>query len=170
MNPSRIEDALRAWHTRRQELLENDPELENDEASLIDLLGPELGEVDDILARLIHAAMHADTMETNARNAARNAATRAKRFADRSDKLRATAKEIMESTGLRRLELDDATVTIKAGSPSTKETDIDLVPDQYKTVTVTLRKSIILPLLKAGERIPGVELSNSEPTLYIKVS
>ena len=57
-----MEVALSAWHAARERLLAEDPALEHDEAMLVELLGPEEGEVEEILARLVRGAVHAESM------------------------------------------------------------------------------------------------------------
>ena len=79
--------AIAAWQSTRARLLDHDPDLANDETALIELLGPEDGEVQDILARALRAAVHAKTMATAAAEQGKRIAARKSRYESRKDDL-----------------------------------------------------------------------------------
>jgi hypothetical protein len=91
----RTEQAVATWQSLRARLLAEDPELATDEAALSDLLGPEEGDVRDILARCLRAAVHAESMEDAAKARAADIAARAKRFGARADSCRGAAFALM---------------------------------------------------------------------------
>lgn len=166
----RVEQAMATWAAARARLLAEDPALEHDEAALIDLLGPEEGEVEEILARLVRGAVHAESMADAAAERIASMRERAARFKNRAQTMRATAFAVMDSTGLRKLELEDVTASVRQGTPSVKVIDPDAVPDIYLETIVTRQpdKRTILAVMKAGAAVPGCELTNAMPTLALR--
>lgn len=167
-NAWQVGQAVSAWQSARARLLADDPELACDEAALADLLGPENGDVQDILARVLRASQHAGDMADKAKDRARQITDRAKRYEARAQSLRGLGFSIMEVIGKTKVELPDLTATIRRGVPSAHITDEDAIPDEFAQITRKIDKAAILAALKAGQIIPGAELSNSMPSLAIK--
>ena len=166
----RIESALAAWQSARARLLAEDPALEHDEAALVDLLGPEEGDVNDVLARLVRGAVHSESMADAAAERIAAMSERLKRFKARAQTMRATAFAVMDATGLRKLELEDVTASVRNGTPSVEITDLDLVPEIYIETVVTRKadKRTLLAVMKDGAVVPGAELSNAMPTIALR--
>ena len=165
-----IQSALSAWQSARMRLLAEDPSLEDDEAALIELLGPEQAEIEDLLARLIRGVLHSESMADAAKARASLLRARAQRYENRAQTMRATAFSIMDQNGLMRLETDEATASIRQGSPSVEITDEDLLPDAFVEVE-TIRKvdkRTLLAALKSGANVAGCVLTNSHPTLMVR--
>lgn len=162
--------AIAAWQSTRARLLDHDPDLANDETALIELLGPEDGEVQDILARALRAAVHAKTMATAAAEQGKRIAARKSRYESRKDDLYRLAFSIMDATGQRRMELPDLTASMRSGGQSVVITDETALPDPYVKITRTPDKALIAAALKTGTLIPGAELQNGIETLMIKES
>ena len=166
----RIESALAAWQSARSRLLAEDPALEHDEAALVDLLGPEEGDVNDVLARLVRGAVHAEAMADAAADRIEAMRERERRFKARAQTMRGTAFAVMDAVGLRKLELEDVTASVRNGSQSVQVTDIDAVPPIYvkEVVTRTADKRTLLAVMKDGATVPGCELSNAPPTIALR--
>jgi len=166
----RVEQALSAWQSARARLLAEDPALEHDEAALVDLLGPEEGQVEDVLARLVRGAVHAESMADAAAERIAAMSERLKRFKARAQTMRGTAFAVMDATGLRKLELEDVTASVRNGTPSVEITDLDLVPEIYIETVVTRKadKRTLLAVMKDGAVIPGAELTNAMPTIALR--
>ena len=94
---------------------------------------------------------------------------RCDRFEQRSDAMRALAHKVMDWAEVRKLELPIATLSIRAGQPRVIITDEARLPEQFVRVRREPDKHLIASHLKAGERVEGAELSNSEPTLAVRV-
>src|ERR1700721_3097508 len=103
----KAEKVMLAWQQARQALLAEDPALENDEAALIDALGPEEAEVHEILTRLLRGALHAVDMANAANERAAATKDRANRYKARAEAMKTTAFNILQVTGERRFELPD---------------------------------------------------------------
>jgi hypothetical protein len=166
----RIESALAAWQSARSRLLAEDPTLEHDEAALVDLLGPEEGDVNDVLARLVRGAVHAEAMADAASERIAAMREREQRFKARAQTMRGTAFAVMDAVGLRKLELEDVTASVRNGTPAVTVTDLDAVPDIYVETVVSKKpdKRTLLAVMKGGATVPGCELTNAMPTLALR--
>jgi hypothetical protein len=168
MNHMDTERALLTWRQARERLLADDPTLEDDEAALIELLGPEQGNLDDIVARLLRAARHAGKMSDMAQGMASEMSARAKRYDARDQSLRNAAMAILDVTGQRRVELPDLTASIYQGKASVIITDEDALPDVFCNFKRTPNKTAIRDWLDKGEAVPGAALSNGSASLTIR--
>lgn len=168
MSPFQIEQAMAAWASARARLLAEDAALEHDEAALIELLGPEQGTVEDVLDRLLRAAIHAEGMAGEATDRAAVSAARAKRYKARADALRGTAFAIFDAVGIRRHERPDFTASVRQGTASVVVTDEAALPEAFVRTTTAPDKAAIMAALKSGATVPGAELSNGVPSLSIR--
>lgn len=165
----RVEQALAVWFAARQRVL-NDPDLAMDEAALTDLLGEAEGDIDDVLARLLRASVHAKAMADAAGDRIDDLKARQERYKRRAQDARGTAFAIMDTLGRSKFEMADMTVSIRAGTSSVLVTDEASVPDIYVEVVTTRKvdRATILSALKSGLEVPGCELSNGLPSLAIR--
>jgi Siphovirus Gp157 len=164
----KVEQALAAWQSARARILNDDADLGRDEAVLAELLGDETGSIDEIMARLIAASLHAKAMAEAAHEMIDGLRQRQARYANRADQFRGTLMAIMEAMGEKKRETPMATLTMGAGRASVQITDETALPDEYIRVTRSPDKAAITADLKQGVVIPGAELANSMPTLTIR--
>lgn len=165
----RVEQAMSVWSAARARLLSEDSGLEHGEVGLDELLGAAEGDVEDILARLLRASRDAKAMAKASASLIEDMQTRKVRFQRRDEAFRATAFAIMTALERSKLELPDLTASIRAGQPSVQITDEDAVPDLYVHMERRIDKQTIASVLKSGGEVPGAELSNSLPTLSLRV-
>lgn len=100
----------------------------------------------------------------------------AKRYAERKSRLEARAERAraaiavaMDMAGLKKVELPQAVLTIKATPPKAIVTDEAAIPSRFwKPADPKLDKKAVLDALKAGDKIDGAELSNGGTTLQIR--
>jgi hypothetical protein len=94
---------------------------------------------------------------------------RCDRFEQRSDAMRSLAHKVMDWANVRKVELPAATLSIRAGQPRVIITDETRLPEQFVRIKREPDKHLIASHLKAGERVEGAALSNSEPVLSVRV-
>ena len=167
----RIEAALSAWQSTRARLIADDPSLANDEGGGIDeLLGPEAGDVKDILSRLLTAVQHAEAMADGAAEMITNIQARQKRYKARAEQFRGTIFAILDAIGERKAEFPHGTISIGKARDVALITDEAAVPDEYATEVTTRKidKAAVLADLKQGVVIEGATLTNGMPTLTIR--
>lgn len=91
------------------------------------------------------------------------------RLQNQGELLRAAISVALEAAGLKRLELPQATLTIKATPPSAVITDEAALPSKFwKPSDPKLDKRAVLAALKDGETVPGATLSNGGTTLQVR--
>lgn len=95
---------------------------------------------------------------------------RKERFAHQSERIKAAIHVAMGQAELRKLELPQATLGVRAVPPKAEITDESLIPSKYwKAQDPKLDRKAVLDALKAKEAIPGATLSNGSETLSLRV-
>jgi hypothetical protein len=94
--------------------------------------------------------------------------SRQERFKMRGDFLRAMLLKILEHADVRKLELPEATVSLKKGTPQiVGDPDPATLPDEFCRVTREADRLKIRTALMAGEQVGELTLSNGAPSLAI---
>ncbi len=166
----RIEQAVATWQAVRSRLLQEDPSLENDEAAVKELLGEEEGDVRDILARLLRAAVHAESMATGAAARIMDMKERQERYGKRRDIARGAAFAVMDILGEKKVELPDLTASLRQGKPKlaiTNEAAV-MTQDRFVRVARSIDGEAVRAALQDGEIIEGVEMQPGLPSLTIR--
>lgn len=92
------------------------------------------------------------------------------RFEHRVETLRELAFKIMQSAELSKVELPEATISLRAGQPQLiGEADPKELPDSLCRISRDLNRTAIKEALKDGVTVPGFQLSNSQPSLTIRI-
>jgi hypothetical protein len=91
------------------------------------------------------------------------------RFEDQAARIKAAVHVAMGQGELRKLELPQATLSVRAVPPKAEITDESLIPSKFwKPQDPKLDKKAVLDALKAEEAVPGATLSNGGETLSIR--
>lgn len=152
----------------RARLLEDDPDLADDEKLLIDCLEGETGDAIEVLHRMVRASLHAKSMAEAARQRSADITARAERYARRDAALRRAVFAAMDAIGMRKMEQPDFSVGISAGTASVVITDETQLPEAFMRVEKSPNKTAIGAALKGGASVPGAELSNGLPRLNVR--
>jgi len=92
------------------------------------------------------------------------------RLLHRMESLRNLLFKLMESAELAKLELPEATITIRKGSPQLiGEADPASLPDDLCKISRSPDRTAIKDALKTGKEVPGFSLSNATPSLSIRI-
>lgn len=92
------------------------------------------------------------------------------RFEHRIDTLRELAFKIMHAAELAKVELPEATLSLRAGTQQlVGEADPAALPDALCKISRDLNRTAIKEALKDGQTVPGFSLSNSAPSLSIRI-
>lgn len=92
------------------------------------------------------------------------------RFEHRIDTLRELAFKIMQAADLAKAELPEATLSLRAGQQQLiGEADPASLPDSLCKISRDLNRTAIKEALKTGQTVPGFSLSNSPPSLSIRI-
>lgn len=97
-------------------------------------------------------------------------AARKARFQQRVDFGRDLICKIMDTADLRKVELPEVTLSMRKNPPRViGDPDASLLPDELTRVVRSPDKAKIREALEAGRDVPGCALSNSPPSLSIRV-
>lgn len=92
------------------------------------------------------------------------------RFEYRVEALRHLLFKMMQTAELAKLELPEATLSLRAGQQQLiGEADPASLPDSLCKISRDLNRTAIKDALKTGQTVPGFELSNSPPSLTIRI-
>jgi hypothetical protein len=95
---------------------------------------------------------------------------RKERFEHRIETLRDLAFRIMQSAEIAKLEMPEATLSLRAGQQQlVGDADPASLPDEFCKISRDLNRTAIKEALKAGMMVPGFTLSNSQPNLTIRI-
>jgi hypothetical protein len=125
-------------------------------------------DVEELLARVLRAAVEAADMAGMIQRRVDELEIREARYKCRAENLRATAFAAMDALGRKKVELPDLTASIKQNAPRVVITDETLIPAELTRTTVAPDKTAIKAALAKGP-VPGAELSNSLPAISIRV-
>jgi hypothetical protein len=94
---------------------------------------------------------------------------RQQRFEQRSDAMRSLAFKVMNIAAVRKVELPQATLSIRAGTPKVIVTDEAALPENCIRIKREPDKIAIKEHLARGDQVPGAEMSNAEPVLAMRI-
>ncbi len=94
---------------------------------------------------------------------------RKERFAHQSERIKAAIHVAMGQAELRKIELPQATLGVRAVPPKAEITDEAMIPSKFfKPQDPKLDRKAVLDALKAKEEVPGATLSNGGETISIR--
>jgi len=115
--------------------------------------------------RMAELKAHCEALEIQIKNLKE----RHSRFEEQASRIKAAIHVAMGHAELRKLELPQATLSVRAVAPSVEVTDEALIPAKFwVTQDPKLDKKALLAALKAKEQVPGAQLSNGGETLAIR--
>lgn len=93
---------------------------------------------------------------------------RKRRFEARIENKRDAIKALLEIAGLPKLELPEATISVRAIAPKPIVSDDAAVPDELCRVRRSPDMALIKTAIETGEAVPGVTLDNGGTSLTIR--
>ncbi len=94
---------------------------------------------------------------------------RKSRLERREAALRSLIFKVMNTAELKKVELPEATLSVRNGQRKVVIVNEHEIPDEYMRVKKEPNKTAIKAVMEAGAHVAGAALSNSEPTLAIRV-
>ena len=156
---------LTEQHRGLEKLAESDNELD-----LADTFEALEGEFNAKAISLINVVKNKDGDILAIDDAIKRLQDRKKSITNRQDSMREYLRTNMEASGINKIECPLFTITLAKGRDVVLVGDQEKIPADYLNIktSVTPMKDDILKALKAGESIPGCELSKSKSSLRIK--
>ena len=143
------------------------PELAEDDVLRADMIEAET-EAHDLLRQLETTRREATTMAAGIASTIVELETRLHRFERREDAMRRIIYRIMELAHLRKVELPEATLSIRQGNQKVLIIDEAIIPDILCRIKREPDKKRIREMLVAGQVVRGCEISNAESVLSIR--
>jgi hypothetical protein len=94
---------------------------------------------------------------------------RQQRFEHRVDALRSIMLKLLQTAQLKKLELPEATLSVKLGVPRVLVTDDAAVPDEFCRFKREPDRTKIKAALAELKPVPGATLTNAEDVLAVRV-
>lgn len=142
--------------------------LEDEEAWLISLESETRFE--DLLTQLVRRIEDTKALAEGTGGRLEELKARKDRLLHRMENLRNLLFKLMESAELAKLELAEATITVRKGQPQlVGEPDPATLPDEFCKISRTPDRTAIKDALKTGKEVPGFSLSNAQPSLSIRI-
>lgn len=127
-------------------------------------------ELDQLLTAIVRQIEDAKALADGTEERLMDLASRRDRFKNRVDSLRALAFKMLDASGLPKVELPEATLSIRKGQQLlVGEADPASLPDELCKVSRTVDRTKVKEALKDGATVAGYSLSNSEPNLTIRI-
>jgi hypothetical protein len=140
----------------------------DDETLLADMLEAQTG-LNELLAAIVDRMCDAEAFAAGLDLMLATMKARRDRFDQCKDAMRSLAFRLMTQADVHNIKLTQATLSVRAGQPRVVITDEARLPEQFVRIKREPDKHLIASHLKAGETVPGAEISNSEPVLSVRV-
>jgi len=145
------------------------PELLEDDEAWLATLESET-DFNEILTTIIRRIEDTKALVIGTKDRFEELKARKDRFEHRVETLRELAFKIMQAAELPKLELPEATLSIRKGSPQLiGDADAETLLPQFRRVSVAPDRKAIKDALEAGQTVPGYTLSNASPSLTIRI-
>jgi hypothetical protein len=151
-----------------ESLLVSFPELQDDEILRADMLEGSTDLV-EFLRRLETARQQATATAAAIDTLIDNWRQRQSRFDRRDQAIRDLMMKLLQTAHLKRMELPEATLSVRLGVPKVIITDEAAVPDELCRFKREPNKTKIKDELSQFKPVPGATLSNAEDGLTIRV-
>jgi hypothetical protein len=148
-------------------LLLQNPELADDDVLRADMIE---GATDmrEFLTEIVRRIEDAKDFRDGSKRQLERLRERVARYDRRYEALRGLVRKTLEIAGLKKYEMPEATVSLKAGQPKVLgEVDPDTLPDEFCRIIREPDKEKIRQALLDGREVPGFVLSNAEPILMV---
>lgn len=143
------------------------PELEDDYQLLSDMLEGSTG-LHEFCAAVVNHRAETEELIAGLHDRMKRLQDRLTRLERRSDSLKELLFKLMQSADIKKLELAEATLSIRAGVPKVVLIDDKEIPDALCRFTREPDRRRIMEWLKEGKAVPGASLSNAPQTLMIR--
>jgi Siphovirus Gp157 len=143
------------------------PELVDDEDLRVDTFEGET-DLHGILSRLVATAIDAGIMAEAVKSRRDELAARQKRFTDKYENIRGVIQSLMERAELQKVQLVEATLSVRKIVPVPIVTDVDLLPENCVKIERKADMAAIKTALETLPFIDGVVMGNGKTSLTIR--
>lgn len=94
--------------------------------------------------------------------------TRRHRMEKRAEVIRASMQKVLETAGLKKVELPEATISLRPGPAKVVIVDEHDLPSEFVRIRREPDKRALAEALKSGKAVLGAVLANGEPTISVR--
>jgi Siphovirus Gp157 len=164
---NQLTHSLGVYQTIRERIIALEANI--DEVTLADTLEG-ITDIHEGLAAVVRSALYDEALADGLKDHIQRQQERLKRLTERGAERRRIARDAMIEVAIKKIAAPDFTLSLRAGSPALVVIDELVVPDDYWEVREPrLNRASALSDLKNGVAIPGLQLSNPEPVLNVRV-
>lgn len=145
------------------------PELRDDEDLRLDSIEAQT-EANELFSSLLALMIDADMKAVGLSAYEKRFKERRQRLEHKVEKLRELVFKIMQFAEIHKVELPEATLSVRSGAQQVLITDESKLPDDLCKIERSPKKAEIKEALKSGKEVPGAELSNGAPSLAIRMN
>ena len=122
------------------------------------------------MAAIVRSALFDEALVNGLKAYITTLQSRSVRISERAAERRRIARDAMIEVDLKSIKAPDFTLSLRTGSPALVVIDESAIPEPYwEPREPRLNRLQLLAKLKAGAEVPGVQLSNPEPVLSVRV-
>jgi hypothetical protein len=145
------------------------PDLVEDDEAWLSALESET-DFNEVLTEIVRRIDDTKALVIGTKDRFEELKARKDRFEFRIEKLRDVAFNIMQSAELAKVELPEATLSLRAGTQQlVGDANANDLPDELCKISRSVDRTAVKDALKAGKEVPGFSLSNSPPSLTIRI-
>ena len=127
-------------------------------------------DINELITSIVWRIEDAKALVVGTKDRFEELSARKARFERRVEALRELAFKLMHAAEVAKLELPEATLSLRAGTLQIiGDADPASLPDTLCKISRSLDRTAIKEALKAGQTVPGFQLSNSPPSLTIRI-
>jgi hypothetical protein len=145
------------------------PELEADEELRADMLEGETN-FHAVLTKLVNQERDADSLSKAVAGRISDLQARKSRADRRKEAMRSLMFKLLKATGLPRVPLAEATISIGKKAATVEIVDEALLPPDVVKITTAPDKKEIADRLKAGKDVPGAKMGEAGEQLSVRVA
>lgn len=124
----------------------------------------------DILTNIVRRIEDTKALVVGTKDRFDELKARKDRFEHRVEALRELAFKLMQAADVAKVELPEATLSLRAGTQQlVGDAEPASLPDDLCKISRSIDRTAVKDALKAGQTVPGFQLSNSPPSLSIRV-
>lgn len=143
------------------------PELAHDETLAHDMMEGAT-DLHDVVRRALNERDDATGMVESIKARKADLNERQRRFERRADAMERLIANLLDTAGLPKLTLPEATITPRSAIPHVEVDDLDALPQGYFKLARVADKRAILASLTRNEDVPGAHLEGGKPGITVR--
>lgn len=165
MQPIALESSRYQW--LKTKLVEDHPDI--DDETLGDTLEG-LSDLNELVAAAIRSALDDEAYASAIDERLGQLRTRQKRLKERAQRKRSACAQALAEAGLKRIDVPEFTISLRAAKPRVHVYDEALLPPQFwRTPSPVIAKSELSTELQLGREVKGAKLELGKPSLTVRV-